>query len=409
MRKFFFSVVIFALVGLISGTCSAVFLIVLEWITELRPTVSYWYLGLPVIGLLIGFSYQALHAQAAKGTNEILENLKQPSKTISWIMAPAVLVSTWLTHLAGGSAGREGTAVQMNTALADQFSKLSHHHLLSRKLLIRMGIAGGFASVFATPWAGALFAVEISKTNFKVLKQFPIIALSAFWADYVCHFYPVVHNVYPIISPVTFSLPTLSWVSLSGILFGLAAWSFSALSHSISLYASRWVPKLMIRTALGGLVLAIFFSSGIFDDYAGLGIPVIKQAFLEQALWHVFLLKIIFTAFTLGVGFKGGEVTPLFFIGATMGSFLSLLIPLEFAFLAALGFVAVFSGATHAPIASFIMGCELFGFGIAGWLLVACGFAFLSSGMKGIYTSQDVRTIKKMIYDKYPTFSILKK
>lgn len=400
MRKIAVSCLVFILIALISGSCSAIFLMVLEWLTNLRPTIAHWYLGLPLAGLIIGYTYEVLQNHAARGTNEILENLKQPQHIISWVMAPTVLVSTWLTHLVGGSAGREGTAVQMNTALADQFSRIKKHHFFSRKLLLRMGIAGGFASVFGTPLAGAFFAIEISKLNKGTLLQFPLIVLSAFAADFVCHLSPAVHSVYPNLEAVSFSRATFFWVTLSGILFGLAAWSFSALSHYISVYASKLLPRLMFRTAIGGFVLALFFSSGLFDDFAGLGIPIIKSAFENHALVYVFALKIFFTAFTLGVGFKGGEVTPLFFIGATLGSFLSFHLPIEIAFLTALGFVAVFAGATHTPIASFMMGCELFGYENAGWLFWACVVAFFSSGTQGIYTSQDIRTIKKLLYQK---------
>lgn len=400
MRKIAVSCLVFILIALISGSCSAIFLMVLEWLTNLRSTIAHWYLGLPLAGLIIGYTYEVLQNQAARGTNEILENLKQSQHIISWVMAPTVLVSTWLTHLVGGSAGREGTAVQMNTALADQFSRIKKHHFFSRKLLLRMGIAGGFASVFGTPLAGAFFAIEISKLNKGTLLQFPLIVLSAFAADFVCHLSPAVHTVYPSLPAFSFDKTIFFWITLSGILFGLAALSFSALSHVIGIYASKLVPRLMYRTALGGTVLAIFFSTGLYNDFAGLGIPSIQSAFENHALAYVFALKIAFTAFTLGVGFKGGEVTPLFFIGATLGSYLSVHMPLDIAFLAALGFVAVFAGATHTPLASFIMGCELFGFENAAWLLWVCLIAFLSSGTKGIYTSQDIRTIKKVLYQK---------
>jgi H+/Cl- antiporter ClcA len=365
-------------------------------------------------GLAIGLLYHYYGKDVVKGNNILLEEYENPKETIPIKMAPMVLIGTLITHLFGGSAGREGTAVQMSGAIADQFNKLSsrarhfersretrdklNNH--NRKILIILGISAGFASVFGTPLAGALFALEVlyfSKINFKsIILSF----LVAYVAYFTVEFWHVKHTHYSIPIVPEMTIINFVWIIIIGILFGLTAMLFSKTTHFWAKLFSKYIQYAPLRPFVGGLILAIGIYCIGTTKYIGLGIPTLVESFSTTTKWYDFLLKILFTGFTLGAGFKGGEVTPLFFVGATLGSALSLVVPLPIALLAGLGFVAVFSGATHTPIACTIMGMELFGVESGLFIGITCVVAYFSSGSVGIYHSQIVKGAKHKLYQR---------
>ena len=388
------------LIGFLSGSASAFLLVALEWAAQYRGQNNWIIWLLPIGGLLIGLGYHYYGKEAVKGNNLLLEEYETPQKTIPLKMAPLVLIGTIITHLFGGSAGREGTAVQMGGAIADQFTKVFKLDNSERKTLIILGISAGFASVFGTPLAGALFALEVlyfSKINYKsVILSF----LVAFMAYYTVELWEVKHTHYSIPIVPSFSLTLLLWIIPISILFGLAAMLFSRSTHYWGALFSKAIPYPPLRPLVGGIVFAsaIYFTGA--TKYLGLGVPIIIESFSNPSEYYDFLLKILFTGFTLGAGFKGGEVTPLFFIGATLGSALSTFVPLPLALLAGMGFVAVFSGATHTPIACTVMGIELFGIESGLFVGLACFIAYLASGRIGIYHSQIVKGPKHLLYQK---------
>ena len=394
------------LIGLFSGSASAFFLVALEWVTQTREN-HYWIICfLPLGGLIIGLLYHYYGASVVKGNNLLLEEYENPQQPIPFKMAPLVLIGTLITHLVGGSAGREGTAVQMGGAIADRFSNWFQLDKIDRRTILILGISAGFASVFGTPLAGALFALEVvyfSKINFKsVVLSFIV----AFVAYYTVEFWEVEHTQYSV--PI---LPELNGINLlwtigSGILFGFAALLFSRTTHFWNRLFTKYIPFAPIRPLIGGAVLAIIIYSIDTTKYIGLGVPEIVNAFSNPNESYDFLLKILFTGFTLGAGFKGGEVTPLFFVGATLGSALSVVVPLPIALLAGMGFVAVFSGATHTPIACTVMGMELFGIESGIFIGIACVTAYFASGSVGIYASQIVKGPKYHLYQKINRFRL---
>ncbi|MDA6071273.1 voltage-gated chloride channel family protein [Flavobacterium sp. AC] len=388
-------------IGVFSGSASAFFLVALEWVTQFRIHHDWIIWLLPFGGLLVGLSYYYWGESVVKGNNLLLEEYETPKKVIPFKMAPLVLLGTLLTHLFGGSAGREGTAVQMGGAIADQFTRLFNLDNAERKILIILGISAGFASVFGTPIAGAIFALEVlyfSKIN---LKSIILSFLVAYTAYFTVEFWQIKHTHYSIPVVPEISPTTLFYVIIIGFLSGLAALLFSRSTHFWSSIFSKNIKYPPLRPFIGGIILAIAIAGFGFTKFAGLGVPVIVDSFSNANPWYDFLLKILFTGFTLGAGFKGGEVTPLFFVGATLGSALSLIIPLPIAFLAGLGFVAVFSGATHTPIACTIMGMELFGIQPGIFIAIACTIAYFSSGSVGIYKSQIVKGAKYKLYQKW--------
>jgi H+/Cl- antiporter ClcA len=390
-----------ALVGILSGSASALFLVSLEWVAQIREHNIWIVWLLPIGGLLIGLSYYYWGNEVVKGNNLLLEEYENPQKTIPLKMVPLVFLGTIITHLFGGSAGREGTAVQMGGAIADQFTGFLKLNNSDRRTLIILGISAGFASVFGTPLAGALFALEVlyfSKINFKSIA---LSFLVAYVAYFTVEFWHVKHTHYhiPIVPEITSKI--LIWVILVSIIFGIASMLFSRTTHFWGNLFSKMIKHPPLRPFVGGIILAIVFYFIGTTKYMGLGIPIILDSFSTPNASYDFLLKILFTGFTLGAGFKGGEVTPLFFVGATLGSALSVYVPLPIALLAGMGFVAVFSGATHTPIACTIMGIELFGLESGLFIGIACAIAYFSSGSAGIYHSQIVKGAKHKLYQRF--------
>ncbi|MGF1635750.1 MAG: voltage-gated chloride channel family protein [Cyclobacteriaceae bacterium] len=388
------------LIGALAGSASAFFLIALDWATNYRESNSWIIALLPVGGLIIGLSYHYWGTSVVKGNNQLLEEFHHPKQVIPFKMAPLVLFGTIATHLFGGSAGREGTAVQMGGAIADQFTSIFKLKNRDRKILIVMGISAGFASVFGTPLAGAIFALEVlilGRMRYEaILPSF----LSAIIADYTCHAWNVGHTLYaspevPAMNPIN-----LMWAAVAGILFGLTAMLFSKSTHFWTRIFNSKIKYPPLRPVVGGVVIALAVFLMGTTRYIGLGIPVIESAFVENMNWYDFLLKILFTSFTLGAGFKGGEVTPLFYIGATLGNVLMWIIPLPTGLLAGMGFVAVFSGATNTPIACTLMGIELFGLECGLYVAIACIVAYLFSGHTGIYSSQIIGSPKHLIFSR---------
>ena len=389
------------LIGFFSGCASAFFLVSLEWVTQYRESHNWIIWLLPIGGLCIGLLYHFYGSDVVKGNNLLLEEYEKPQKTIPLKMAPMVLVSTLITHFFGGSAGREGTAVQMSGAIADQFKKPFNLNESDRKTLIILGISAGFASVFGTPLAGALFALEVLYFSKITYKSIVLSFITAYIAYFTVEFWHVKHTHYSIPNVPQLTIINFSWIIVAGVLFGLTAMLFSRSTHLWGKLFSKYIKDAPLRPFIGGLILvvAIYFIGT--TKYIGLGIPSIVESFSTTNQWYDFLLKILFTGFTLGAGFKGGEVTPLFFVGATLGSVLSIYIPLPIALLAGMGFVAVFSGATHTPIACTFMGMELFGIESGLFIGIACVVAYYSSGSVGIYNSQIVKGAKYKLYQRF--------
>ncbi|GAA3559520.1 voltage-gated chloride channel family protein [Snuella lapsa] len=386
------------LLGAITGSVSAFFLLSLEWATNWRESHLWIIALLPIGGFIIGLSYYLYGNSVVKGNNLLLEEFHSPKKIIPFRMAPLVLFGTVLTHLFGGSAGREGTAVQVGGAIADRFTKLFKLSKRDRRVVLIAGISAGFASVFGTPLAGGIFALEVMVLGRIRLEAVVPSFLAAVFADYFCDVWNVGHTHYHIASVANMTPVNLLWAVLAGIIFGLVAMLFSKSTHFWSdLFNSR-IKYPPLRPVIGGVVLAVVIYLMGTTKYIGLGIPTILDAFNEQLNSYDFILKILFTSFTLGAGFKGGEVTPLFFIGATLGNVLIWFIPLPMGLLAGMGFVAVFAGATNTPIACTIMGIELFGIESGVFMALACCTAYLFSGHSGVYSSQIIGSPKHNVY-----------
>ncbi|MFO7869636.1 MAG: voltage-gated chloride channel family protein [Bacteroidales bacterium] len=391
-------IIICFVLGIIVGGISAFFLESLHWATNWRESHIWIIALLPVGGFIIGLSYYLYGDSVVKGNNLLLEEFHSPKKIIPFRMAPLVLFGTIATHFFGGSAGREGTAVQIGGAIADRFTKLLHFSKRDRKIMLIAGISAGFASVFGTPLAGGIFALEVLTLGRIRLDAIIPSFLAAVCADYFCNIWDISHTHYHISEVAAINPGNILWAILAGIIFGLVAMIFSKSTHAWNKLFSSTISYPPLRPAIGGVILAISVFALGTTKYIGLGIPTIIDAFSENLNSYDFLLKIIFTSFTLGCGFKGGEVTPLFFIGATLGNVLIWFIPLPMSLLAGMGFVAVFAGATNTPIACTIMGIELFGIEPGVFIAIACSTAYLFSGHSGVYSSQIIGSPKHNLF-----------
>ena len=388
IKNFLFWILAILLIGGVVGSISAFFLVSLDFVTTTRENQFIWVLLLPLGGLLIGYTYYYLEKGVEGGNNHLIKEMIVPERKIHWKMTPLVLFGTLATHLFGGSAGREGTAVQMGGATADQLSLRWKSSENQRKTILRMGVAAGFASIFGTPMAGIAFAYELGRDKrFHIRGILPIL-LASFLGDFVCHAWQVEHTHYTIAEIPTFTLANLGWTLLAGLIFGGAAYLFSILKVFFTKQFQRLVKFPPFRPFIGGIVIVLVVLLINDTKYLGLGVPYIESSFTDGAASYDFIVKLLFTAFTLGAGYKGGEATPLFFIGATLGSVLIWFIPLPISLLAGLGFIAVFAGATNTPIACIIMGIELFGGEATPYYMIVCVLAFVISGNTSVYAEQ---------------------
>lgn len=394
VQYFFKWIALSILIGCIVGSCSAIFLLALEWATNTRDSNSAWIYFLPFAGFGIGMIYHYFGKNIVKGNNQIIETINEPQPIISIKMAPFIFVSTIVTHLFGGSAGREGSALQMAASLMDQWTKLLKLNSNDRKLLLIASVAAGFGSVFGTPLAGTLFALEvyfIGKIKYNAL--FPAL-LSAVMANFFANLYPIHHTHYEIGIIPNFNVLYFIYVMGAGVLFGCCARFFSVAMAKMGKFFQSKIAYPPLRPLFGGGIVLLLILSFKSADFIGLGIPTIQNAFVFQLPLYYFVVKILFTVLTLSSGFKGGEVTPLFFIGATLGSALSLLIDLPTGLLAGIGFVAVFAGATNTPIACTIMAIELFGAECGIYAAIACVTSYVIAGNNSIYRSQLIQQNK---------------
>ncbi|MDB4941102.1 MAG: Chloride channel protein [Labilithrix sp.] len=381
-----------AAVGAAAGIASAIFLLLLERATRFREGHELVVYALPLAGLVIGAIYERWGEAIKGGNNLVLDTIHEDAPQLPLRMAPMVLVGTVLTHVFGGSAGREGTAVQMGASLADALAHSLKVTTETRRQLLAAGMAGGFGSVFGTPIAGALFGLEVVTTGVMEYEALvPALAASVV-GNFVTLRLGVVHATYPQVAHVDFTAPVLGKLCVMGAAMALATVAFVELTHrSKKLLAGR-IRRLPLRMFVGGCAVVVLWKIVGTSDYLGLGVPMILRSFSDPSLpWFAFAAKLVFTAITLGSGFLGGEVTPLFFVGATLGNLMARVLGLPLDLGAALGLGAVFGAAANTPVALSIMVVELAGGATLPHVLVVSAIAYVLTGDRSIYPSQRVR------------------
>ena len=408
--------------GVVVGSAVAFFLWSLDWVTQYRWQHPWILFLLPVAGLILGIIYHQFGRSVEGGNNLILEQIHEPGGGIPQRMAPLVLFGTLVTHLFGGSAGREGTAIQMGGSIASGWGRLFNLKTPETRVILMAGAAAGFGAVFGTPLAGAIFALEVLAVGFVKYEALLPCFVSSVVADWTCRSWGITHTVYRILftgvgTKAIYPLQAvlLGKVLLAAIAFGLASLLFSELSHRLHSFFKMICPYPPFRLVIGALVvIGLVYALGT-RDYLGLGVTSpepngvsITSCFTNTAIpfWG-WWWKILFTTVTLSCGFKGGEVTPLFFIGAALGNVLAWLLGAPTDLFAALGFVAVFAGASNTPLACTVMGIELFGATHTIYIAAACVVAYVCSGHSGIYLSQRIGVPKSSLHE-FPSHTSLR-
>ena len=410
------SIVLVPMAAAVGALCTA-FLWSLEAATRARFDHPWLLFLLPLGGGAVGLAYHLMGKSVEAGNNLIVDQIHEPGGGVPLRMAPLVFIGTVVTHLFGGSAGREGTAVQMGGSLASAAARLFRLDTASTRIILMAGVAAGFGAVFGTPLAGAVFALEVLAVGRVEYAALVPCLIAALVGDWVCQALGAHHTIYTVATLLPAhglwdgALPggallgeplLLAKAALAGAVFGLAGLTFAEANHRLGGWLKRLVPYGPARPVIGGCaVIALVWLLGT-RDYLGLGVwspdpggLTISSFFGDQVYPWSWALKLLFTVVTLSAGFKGGEVTPLFFIGAALGNALGAVLGAPLDLFAALGFVAVFAGAANTPLACTIMGIELFGGIYAVPITVACFFAYWCSGHNGIYLSQRVAVPKR--------------
>ena len=378
-----------ALVGIVVGTVAASFGHVLGFVNGLRGEFPLIRLGLPIGGLLIVFLYRFFKNHSDKGTNTVIASLRSDGE-IPGRMAPLIFAGTTITHLFGGSAGREGAALQIGGSIANKMGSLLRLDDHDRKTIIMSGMSAGFSALFGTPMAAAIFSMEVGRVGVMQYSGFVPCVISSLTAWFVAQFMQVppevfhLHNI-PTITPVGFGqiLIFACFAALVSILFCVV------LHEAEHIYEHNFKNPYIRIVVAGVLVVILSFLPGL-DIYLGSGMGIIEEIFHHGATvpWFAFLMKMIFTAMTLGAGFKGGEIVPSFTIGAAFGCVAAGLFGLPVELAAACGMVGVFCGVTNSPITSLLISFELFGYEAMPWFLTTIAVTYMLSGYHSLYREQ---------------------
>ena len=387
-RAFAVWVLMAVAVGAVCGVVGGGFAIAVEEATHLRQHVSWLPWLMPVAGLLIAGLYALLKLPLSIGTDEIIKTVRT-QEGVSIKMAPAIFISTVLTHLTGGSAGREGAALQLGGSIGVAMSRLMPSQGDNRRVFQLCGMAALFSALFGTPLAATIFVIEIidiGKINHRALLPCLISALTA---KLVAIGIGAPAEVFPLAS----GLAEANWLTLLqsagvGLCCGVMAVVFCNVMHLSGHYMRKAIPNDFLRIAFGGATVALVTMALNLQAYQGSGMHTIVEALQGHAAPEAFLLKIVFTALTLSVGFKGGEIVPSFFIGATLGCVVAPLIGFDPALGAGIGIIAMFCGVTNGALASMVLSVELFGAEYLPLFGIACAVSYALSGHVSLYHSQ---------------------
>lgn len=387
-------IIIAAVVGAFVGIVGVFFHICVEKATEIRVEMPWLIWLLPIGGAAVVFLYKKTGMEKDRGTNLVLDAVRS-NEPLNIKTAPLIFVSTVITHLFGGSSGREGAALQIGGSIASYVGTHIKLDEKDRRIITMCGMAAGFSALFGTPVAAVVFAMEVVSVGVMYYSAIvPCIIASAVGA-YIASLFDIAPTSFSVIGSIpTIELLTIFKVIVLAVLCAAVSMLFClTLKKTHKLYDK--IPNKTAAAIVGGLAVAILTFIIGTTDYNGAGMDVIGRAVAGEAEYEAFILKIIFTALTLGAGFKGGEIVPTLFVGATFGNVAGKLFGLGGSFGAGLGMAALFCGVTNCPLTSLILSIELFGTEGLIYYAVACAVSYKLSGYYGLYSAQ------KIVYSKH--------
>lgn len=388
INKFVKWVTLGGISGVIVGCFIALFLNSLVLGTKLREENQWLLYLLPLGGAFVSYLYVKIGKNSIKGNNLVIEAINDGEENIPLRMAPLVLFGTFITHLFGGSAGREGTGVQIGASISGFIGRVFKLNNIDYRILIVSGVSSGFSAVFGTPISGTIFGLEVAAIG--VMKHEALIpcVVASFTANFTTMLFNVSHSHYNMGERMTPSYSLFIKIVLCALAFGLMSRVFSSLTYYLKKLLSKLFHSSSVKSFIGGIIIILLTFIVGNRIYLGLSLDLLSNSFTYEIPNSAFLWKTIFTSLTLSAGFQGGEVTPLFVIGATLGNFIATFINLPISFIAGLGMIGVFCGCTNTPVASFIMGIELFGVNNLEYVFIVCIISYFFSGNGGIYSSQ---------------------
>jgi len=382
--------------GIIGGLLGAGFHHVLHYVTHLRGAHTWLIFLLPVGGVLTVALYRVLKMQGNRGTNEIIDATLD-GHSVSPAVAPAIFLATAMTHLFGGSAGREGAALQLGGSTASLLAKLFRLNDKERRVMVMAGMSAVFAGLFGTPLTATLFCMEFESVGTLFTPALLPCYLAAFIASRVSGMLGVHAETYLLETAYSLTLGNCWKFLILAVLVSCLGIAMCFLFHKAEHLAAHYLPNPFVRIAVGGVAVMVLTLLVGDHRFNGAGMDMALKAVGGEADWYSFLMKMLFTAITLSAGFKGGEIVPTFCIGATFGCVLGGLLGLDAGLAAALGLVGLFCCATNSPLASIVLSMEMFGGANLYLFALVCVICFVLSGNSGLYASQIIEFSKSEI------------
>jgi len=385
-------------IGVIVGASASAFGHALIAVNGFRAAHPLIVLGLPFGGLVIVYLYRLFRNTGDRGTNMVISSIHS-SENVPLRMAPSIFLSTVITHLFGGSSGREGAAIQLGGSIANRIGRLLCLDENRQRIIVMCGMSAGFSALFGTPLAATIFSLEVISVGIMHYSALVPCATASLIAYFVAQLLRIPPEIFPIAAVPAMNAPIFFKVALLAALFGIVSILFCMTLHNSERLLRHWMKNAYVRIFAAGCIILALCTVLQTTEYLGSGMEIIEHILHHRtaAKPHAFLMKIIFTALTLGAGFKGGEIVPSLTIGAAFGSMMAALFGLPMELAAACGMVGVFCGVTNCPIASLLISFELFGFEGMPYYLVSVAVSYMLSGYYGLYSSQ------KIMYSKTDT------
>ncbi len=395
-RDFLRWIILAMITGFAVGGVGILFVKGLGLANNFRTSHPEIILALPLAGLAIVFFYRICKYENDKGTNLVISTLHAESQ-IPFRMAPLIFVATIATHLFGGSAGREGAALQLGGSIGNQLGRWFRLDEDDTRLIVMCGMSAAFSAIFGTPLAAVIFAMEVGSIGMMHYAAFVPCMFASLVASTFATSMGVHAEAFTISEPIDFTVVPALWIVLLGILCAIISILFCQTLHASTHLQKKYLKNPYLRIVIASAMIIGLTILLKTSTYSGAGVNLIEEAFAGEAPPTAFFWKIIFTAITLGAGFKGGEIVPSFCIGATFGCLFGSIVGLSPSLCAAVAMVSVFCGVTNCPISSLLIGFELFGFGSMKYLLIGVAISYMLSGYSGLYSEQTI------MYSKFKT------